>query len=169
MIGLVAALVLAVVGGGLALQARDTARRQALSADARRLAAEALNATDLRTELLLAVAGYRLQDSPVTRSALLSALERNGAAKYRFSTPDRLFYVSTDATADTVWAADHNGNVLRYDTRDRHLEGTFRYVVGESGRVARWAADGRHVGRLQQRGRGERANWGHRAPVRGDG
>ena len=33
--------------------------------------------------------------------------------------------MTTDASADTVWAADNNGNILRYDATDRHLEGTF--------------------------------------------
>ena len=83
------------VGGGLALAERGSARasaararQAAVTADSRRLAALAATAADIGTSSLLAVAAYRLQDSPDSRGALLTAVERNQSALWRIAEPE---------------------------------------------------------------------------------
>lgn len=77
-------LVLALGSGFMAFQQRDLAEESAAAAtsaetrsDARRVGASALITDDLAESMLLAVAGVRLDDSPETRSSLLSALAQH--------------------------------------------------------------------------------------------
>ena len=69
-------LAAAVVAGVIALSERQGARSAATVADARRLAAQALSEERRDEALRLAGAGVALDDSPATRSSLLSALVR---------------------------------------------------------------------------------------------
>jgi WD40 repeat protein/DNA-binding SARP family transcriptional activator len=78
--GVAALLALSLVVGSLALRQRDQAQAAAVVADARRLAASSLTQKDLIVSLLLAREAVALDDSPETRSALLSALQRDPAA-----------------------------------------------------------------------------------------
>jgi WD40 repeat protein/DNA-binding SARP family transcriptional activator len=73
-------LVLALIAGVVALEARGTARRQATDAVAQRLGAQALVEPQLDRALLLAREGVRLDDSAATRSNLLATLLRAPAA-----------------------------------------------------------------------------------------
>jgi DNA-binding SARP family transcriptional activator/WD40 repeat protein len=129
---LVPLFVIAVIGVALAAHETSSAHHQtakarasALAADARRLAALALSAPDLRTSLLLAVASYRLQPSTDTRSALLSVLQNSGQARYRISTTNRLLWLGAAPGTTTVLAADNTATLLRYDTKSRRLIGSF--------------------------------------------
>ena len=81
LLGAVLAL-LALAGGAGALffGQRDQARREARTADARHLGAQALVEPDLGRALLLARQGVALEDSVETRSNLLAALMRSPAA-----------------------------------------------------------------------------------------
>ncbi len=95
-VGLAVVLVLAGVAAVVAARERATARhaasdaeQSALAADARRLAALSQTAPDIATSSLLAVAAYRLQDSPDTRGALLDAVERNQSALWRIQLKHR--------------------------------------------------------------------------------
>jgi len=131
-LALAAMVVVAGVGGVVALDERGAAdrqariaQRQALAADASKLAAEALNAPDLRTSLLLAAAGYRLQDSADTRSGLLSAIERFGTPQLRIPTDNRLQWVGANADGSRLWAMDNRRIVVRFDTRRRRQLGEF--------------------------------------------
>src|SRR5262249_57934918 len=83
---LAVAMVIAVVGVVVATRERLAEQAAATSADARRVAALSLTASDTRTSLLLAVAAYRIQPSDDTRGALLSALQRSGSALWRIPT-----------------------------------------------------------------------------------
>ena len=73
-------LVLAVIAGAVALQARGKARQQATAAVAERLGAQALVEPQIDRALLLARAGVELDDTTATRSNLLAALLRAPAA-----------------------------------------------------------------------------------------
>ena len=80
-------LVVALSAGLMAFQQQDRAEDNAAaataaetSAEARRAGASALITDDLDESMLLAVAGVRLDDSPETRSSLLSALGRHPEA-----------------------------------------------------------------------------------------
>jgi WD40 repeat protein/DNA-binding SARP family transcriptional activator len=78
--GVAVLLALSLVIGSLALRQRDQAQAVATVADARQLAASSLTQEDLIVSLLLAREAVALDDSPQTRSALLSALQRDPAA-----------------------------------------------------------------------------------------
>jgi WD40 repeat protein/DNA-binding SARP family transcriptional activator len=78
--GVAVLLALSLVVGTLALRQRDQAQTVATVADARQLAASSLTQKDLIVSLLLAREAVALNDSPQTRSALLSALQRQPAA-----------------------------------------------------------------------------------------
>ncbi len=87
-------LAAAVVAGVIALSERQGARSAATVADAQRLGAQALTEERLDQALRLASAGVALDDSPATRSSLLSTLLRNPAAigvltPYRRGAPSR--------------------------------------------------------------------------------
>jgi DNA-binding SARP family transcriptional activator/WD40 repeat protein len=114
-IALAVVLVLAVAGGIGALYERSSAQHQAhraelaaVSADAGRLAALSANATDSATGSLLALAGYRLQDTPETRSALLAAVERTKSALWHVQFPQRVFGVATTPNGSRVVVATAN-------------------------------------------------------------
>lgn len=119
--------------------AQISARRaaaSALTADASKVAAESSTVPDLRTSLLLASAAYRLQDSPDTRSGLLSAVERGGAPLYRIQTASRVQWVGINATGTTLWEMDNHRRVHRYDAAGRTEIGSFParadHVVAQS-------------------------------------
>ena len=73
-------LVLSLVVGNLALRQRDDARAAADVADARQLADRSLKEKDLTVSLLIAREAVALDDTAQTRSALLTALQREPAA-----------------------------------------------------------------------------------------
>jgi WD40 repeat protein/DNA-binding SARP family transcriptional activator len=78
--GVAVLLAVSLVIGSLALRQRDQAQTVATIADARQLAASSLTQKDGIVSLLLAREAVALDDSPQTRSALLSALQRDPAA-----------------------------------------------------------------------------------------
>jgi WD40 repeat protein/DNA-binding SARP family transcriptional activator len=78
--GALALLVVAVIAGAVALQARGRARQEATTAVAQRLGAQALVEPQLDRALLLAREGVKLDDSTATRSNLLATLLRSPAA-----------------------------------------------------------------------------------------
>jgi WD40 repeat protein/DNA-binding SARP family transcriptional activator len=78
--GVALLLVLALIVGNLALTQRNQAQAAARVADARQLAARSLTEDDLTMSLLLAREAVDLDNSPQTRSALLTALQRDPAA-----------------------------------------------------------------------------------------
>ena len=86
--GALALLIVAVVAGAVALEARGTARRQATAAVAQRLGAQALVEPQLDRALLLAREGVLLDDSTATRSNLLATLLRAPAAIRALRGPD---------------------------------------------------------------------------------
>ena len=116
-------LVVALAAGLTAFQQRDLAQDSAAaataaetSAEARRAGASALITDDLDESMLLAVAGVRLDDSPETRSSLLSALGRHPEviASTELSGEEVLsFDVSPDR--DTVATYDMENRVRLYD------------------------------------------------------
>ena len=69
-------LALSIVAGALAKTAADRAEQQSLSADARRLGAEALRSQEIDRALLLGVAGARLHSSTDTANNLTGVLDR---------------------------------------------------------------------------------------------
>ena len=163
-VGLAAALVLAVTGSLIAVSARSAADRSArharaavISADARRLVAESLSAPDIATSALLAAASYRLQDSSDTRGAMLSALERGQSALFRVPTPRRLLGLVSSADGSRLYALQNNRTVDVVDSGRRAIVNTYpargATLVGLDWRITRRVrtddgAPPSHTGRL---------------------
>lgn len=133
---LAATVILALAGGAVALHERGTARTEAsraqqaaLAADARRLAALSLVAPDIATSSLLAVAGYRLQDSTDTRSALLSAVERNQSALWRIGLPQRPQRVAVTPDGSRIATIDNHRDITVFDVATRKQIAKF-YAAG---------------------------------------
>ena len=80
LVGVAVLLVLSLIVGSVALGQRDASRAAAVVADARQLAAASLSEKDGIVSLLLAREAVNLDDSAQTRSALLTALQRDPAA-----------------------------------------------------------------------------------------
>jgi WD40 repeat protein len=78
--GVASLLVLSLIVGNLALRQRDGARAAADVADSRQLAAASLTEKDAVLSLLLAREAVALDDSPTSRNALLTSLQREPAA-----------------------------------------------------------------------------------------
>lgn len=79
--GLAAMLVLALVGGGLAVRAQRAAEEASTVADAHRLAALSTTVGSLDVSLLLAAQAVRLADTPEAQDGLLAALATHGRAQ----------------------------------------------------------------------------------------
>jgi WD40 repeat protein len=122
-------LALAIVGGLVALDQRNTARATALTADAQRLGAEALSEDRLDRSLLLARAGVALEETARTRSNLLAALLRAPPAAIGLlhGTADAEIYttaVSPDGRVLAIGQAE--GTVTTFDTSTRRVLGEYR-------------------------------------------
>ncbi|HEX4976535.1 MAG TPA: BTAD domain-containing putative transcriptional regulator, partial [Nocardioides sp.] len=108
------ALVLAValVAGFLAQRARQDAQAAAVAADAKRLAATALNEEYPDLALLSAVEAVRTERSAETYGALLTLLARAPEVVTRFRTPERFLRVAVTGDDSTVVLSE-NGPVMR--------------------------------------------------------
>ena len=154
LIGAVVLLVLAVVAGAVALMQRSHARHaqavaegQALTADAKRLAALAATETNLDRKMLLAVAGVRLEDLPETRGDLLRVLQ-DWPAVFRFSRPSRAQIRALAASPDgrLLAAADSLGVVRFIDLRTWKPNGAPVRLGGPvSQQAAVFSPDGRRM------------------------
>ena len=118
-------LVAALVAGALALAARVSARRQATTAIAQRLGAQALVDPSLDRSLLLAREGVNLDDSTATGSNLLAALLRGPAAiGVMHEGSDRLLDEALSPDGRILAVRGDDGNVAFFDTRTLHQIGS---------------------------------------------
>ena len=113
-----ALLAVALAAGGVALQQRHQARRQATAAVAGRLGAQALIEPGLDRSLLLAREGVNLDASPATRGNLLAALVRSPAAlAVAHGSGDRALDNALSRDGRTLAVGGDDGNVVLFDTR----------------------------------------------------
>jgi WD40 repeat protein len=118
-------LVMAVVGAGIALQKRGQARREATSAEAQRLEAQAQIEPALDRSLLLAREGVNLDDSLVTRSNLPAALLRSPAAlAVAHANGERVLDEALSQDGRTLAARGDHGSVVFFDARTLRRLGT---------------------------------------------
>jgi WD40 repeat protein/DNA-binding SARP family transcriptional activator len=120
--GLAGVLVLALVAGGLALDLRGRAERDALVAQSRRLGALALTEDELDRSLLLARQGIAFDDSLETRGDLLAALLRSPAATAVIRGPvggrlDGMSALGLSRDGRLLAVGDADGTVSIFDTR----------------------------------------------------
>lgn len=122
-------LAVALVAGGAALSARSAARRDATTATAERLGAQALVEPRIDRALLLAREGVNLDDSLATRSNLLSALLRAPAA-IGVARPgsDRLLDEAISPDGRTLAVRGDSGDVVFFDAAT--LKRTGRKLTG---------------------------------------
>jgi WD40 repeat protein/DNA-binding SARP family transcriptional activator len=116
--GALALLLVAVIAGAVALRARGTARRQATTAVAQRLGAQALVEPRLDRALLLAREGVKLDDSAATRSNLLATLLRSPAALAVLrGHDDQVLDEALSPDGRLLVARGNSGSVSFFDTR----------------------------------------------------
>ena len=163
-------LLLAATGAGLyaaeqtrtARNARTTAERAAIDADARRVGARALLSDEISLSLLLAVAGVRLADSPESGVNLLAAVGQHPHLVR--SAPAGGGYVDfMDVSRDGRWlaAADDHNRMHLYDRRTQRVLRSYDFgsataddagLRGTCVRAGQPHARGRHDEPLAQAG-----------------
>jgi WD40 repeat protein/DNA-binding SARP family transcriptional activator len=111
-------LVLALVGGAVALAQRRDARDQATAALARQLGAEAVSTPRIDQAMLLAHEAVELNRSPQTEGTLLATLLRSPAAVATFTTPilSRPQAIVLSPDGRTLAESDNQRTVTFYDT-----------------------------------------------------
>jgi WD40 repeat protein/DNA-binding SARP family transcriptional activator len=143
--GVAALLVIAALGGVIALHQRGSARSEARAAEAQRLGAQALIEPRVDRSLLLARQGVALDDSRVTRSSLLAALLRNPAAVGVIGSDGRpLNALGLSPDGRTLAAADNQGRVLFVDPVTRRPVGR-PYTALSPIQAVTYSPDGRVV------------------------
>ena len=129
--GALALLAVALAAGGVALQQRHQARRQATAAVAGRIGAQALIEPGLDRSLLLAREGVNLDDSEAARGNLLAALVRSPAALAVVrGSGDRALGVALAPDGRTLAVGGDDGGVVFFDTRTLRRIGDV--VAGDS-------------------------------------
>ena len=114
--GVAALLAIAVVAGVVALNQRGEARDAALTADAQRLGAEALNQKSLDQGLLFARAAVALDETPATEGNLLSVLQRIPAALGVVDHGAGMYGAAISPDGKLMAIGDERGVVVVYDT-----------------------------------------------------
>ena len=108
-------LVLALVAGAVALRSRSAASAASAAADARRLAASALNVEAHDLALLTAVEATTAEKGPQTYGALLTLLARQPEVVLRLRSPDRFLNVSASPDGRTVFLGENRARFRAVD------------------------------------------------------
>ena len=115
-------LAVALVAGALAVRARGDAEESAakaqasaVSAEARRLAANALNEDRPALALLQAVEATRREQSPETYGALLTLLTRSPDIVTRFRIGDRFLRIRSSADGSAIYLSDNTERLYALD------------------------------------------------------
>jgi WD40 repeat protein/DNA-binding SARP family transcriptional activator len=135
-------LVLALVGGAVALAQWHHARSQATVALARQLGAEAVSTPRIDQAMLLAHEAVELNRSPQTEGTLLATLLRSPAAVATFTTPilarPQTIVLSPDGR--TLAESDNQGEVTLYDTATQQVRRVLPHLG--SGPTVAYTPDG---------------------------
>ncbi|MFW5471111.1 BTAD domain-containing putative transcriptional regulator [Knoellia sp. CPCC 206435] len=129
-----AVLVAALVAGLLAWRSRQEAAANAVSADARRLAATSLNMDYPDTALLTAIEATKLEQSPETYGGLLTLLARQPSVVHRVRTPNRFLRNAVSPDGSTVYVSENEGRLWAIDAET----GDTKWLVDtpEGGQIA---------------------------------
>ena len=138
----VALLALALAAGIVALNQRGEARDAALTADAQRLGAEALNQERLDEALRLTRAAVELDDSPATRGNLLSVLLRAPAALGVVDHGWPMYGAALSPDGSLMATGDERGAVTVYDAATRRPLGPAYLINGGLIQNVRFSPDG---------------------------
>jgi WD40 repeat protein len=113
--GLAVVLVGALVAGLLAMRATAEAEASRVSADAKRLAATALNEEYPDLAMLSAIEAVRMEESPETYGALLTLLSRTPELVTRVRTPNRFLRNGVSADGSTVFLSENEPRMRAVD------------------------------------------------------
>ncbi|OLF14773.1 nSTAND1 domain-containing NTPase [Actinophytocola xanthii] len=133
---LVTVLVGAVGAGGAALVQRDRAEERTRAAHGRELAARSAAEADLDRALLLAVASTRLDESPTSNGALVSALVRADRLRAVTLLPVPVVGTALAPGDRALYASGFDGAVLRVDLATRESTVLDRVARSTLGRPA---------------------------------
>jgi WD40 repeat protein len=127
LVGVVAALVVAVIAGAFAARQSGVARDQSLAADARRAGAKALTIQDPVRSVLLAAAGARLDPGPQTLMSLEAALMQRPelVASRPVAAGALLSRIAQSATTGSVYVADRTFVLRRFDADSLAMGATY--------------------------------------------
>lgn len=114
--GIAVVLVTALVAGLVAWRSQQDAQAASVSAQAKGLAASALNIEYPDTALLAAVEATKLERSPETYGALLTLLARQPFVAHRVRTPDRFLRIAAAPDGSQVFLGENNPRVSAVDT-----------------------------------------------------
>jgi DNA-binding SARP family transcriptional activator/WD40 repeat protein len=128
--GLAMLVVFSMVAATFALLARSDAQRSETSADARRLAATALNEDSPDLALLTALEAVRTERGPDTYGALLTLLSRAPNVITRIRTPDRFMRVAVSPDGQTVYLEENTGVVRAVDAETAEQRWKVQAPVG---------------------------------------
>jgi WD40 repeat protein len=117
LIGLVTLLVVALLFGAVAVRSRTQAEEATLAADAKRLAANALNVGASDLALLTAEEAVKEEKSPETYGALLTLLGREPDVITRIRTPHRFLLLQPSADGRTVYLGENGGDLWAVDAQ----------------------------------------------------
>ena len=132
-IGLV--LVAALVAGLMAWRSQRQAEAASVSADAKRLAASALNLEYPDTALLAAVESTKLEQSPETYGALLTLLARQPQVVHRVRTENRFLSIAASPDGSTVFVTENEPFIRAIDAATGEVR--WRIEMPEGGRAYR--------------------------------
>ena len=113
--GIGVVLVVALVAGLLAWRAQQDAQAASLSAEAKGLAASALNIEYPDVALLAAVESTKLEQSPETYGALLTLLARQPTVAHRVRTENRFLRIAASPDGSTVFVTENKPFIRAID------------------------------------------------------
>lgn len=143
--GLAVVLVAALVAGLLAWRSRQEAQAATVSAEAKRLAASALNIDDPDTALLAAVEATKLESSPETYGALLTLLARQPQVVHRVRTENRFLRIAVSPDRRTVFLTENAPVVRAVDAETGRTRWTVEMPEGGQAGQPAVTGDGRGV------------------------
>jgi DNA-binding SARP family transcriptional activator/WD40 repeat protein len=152
--GVALAMVVALIAGAVAVhqrdqadEQRDRAEAQERTARARVLAGQALTMVDddLGQALRIAMAGFRTEDSPETRNALLSAVTAAGPIERTVRFPTGVVLTAVDDRATRAAALADDGTLQIWDLQDGEHSGS-PLAVGPDITALVFDGDGHRLG-----------------------
>jgi DNA-binding SARP family transcriptional activator/WD40 repeat protein len=143
--GIGVVLVVAVVAGLLAWSAQQSAQAASVSAEAKGLAAAALNIEYPDVALLAAVESTKLEQSPETYGALLTLLTRQPTVAHRVRTDNRFLRIAAAPDGSTVFVTENKPFIRAIDADTGETLWNVETPTGGQARQPTVTADGRGV------------------------
>lgn len=138
-------LVVALVAGLLAWRAQQSAQAASVSAEAKGLAASALNIEYPDVALLAAVEATKLEQSPETYGALLTLLARQPQVAHRVRTENRFLRIAAGPDGGTVYVTENDPFIRAIDAETGETLWNVEMPAGGQALQPTVTSDGRGV------------------------